>query len=372
VLRGRRSDFLLGGLALVAILNGLFLGLTLYGLLAAALRIVHGHAPSAGWAWIVGAFSAAWLLSASLWRERRLRQGEYRLWAPLEDDEDEHPLVVQLKDLTARSTLDRPPTLAWIDSPERNAFTVGRSREEATIVLTGGLIGSLQPRETRAVLAQQLAHVEAEDVRAAGLADAIADSIASLGRAKARFLWGPTAIVKDLRPVLVVTVAALGATTVLPRSDGENALLTLFLLGVALYLLYAYWQAAKRSWRGLGQLFLYVTFFGPMTLVEAVLSPPTAVVLSRLVSRARVHEADERAIELTGDPRSLLAALERLADREAWPAASWLGERRYSLFVAAEVNGGRWAWLDRQRATHPSISSRLERIRGWTRRPSVS
>jgi Zn-dependent protease with chaperone function len=363
MLRGRRSDFLLGGLVLVAIGNGLFLGLTLYGLLAAALKAVHDHVPPAGWAWIVGAFSAAWLLIASLWRERRLRRGEYRLWAPLEEDEDEHPLVVQLRRLTERSTLDRPPNLAWIDSPERNAFTVGRSREEASIVLTAGLIGSLQPRETRAVLAQQLAHVEAEDVRAAGLADAIADSIASLGRAKGRFLWGPTAIAKDLRPILAVSLVAVIATSVLPRSGGSNALLTLFLLGVAFWLLYAFWQAAKRSWRGLAQLFLYNAFFGPMTLVEALLSPPTAILLSRLVSRSRVHEADERAMELTGDPRSLLTALERLAEIEALPTAPWLGERRYSLFVAPETSGGRWPWLDRQRATHPSISSRLERIR---------
>lgn len=362
MLRGRRSNLLLGGLALVAVANGLFLGLTLYGLLAALLGIVHGRAPGIGYAWIVGAASALLLLIASLRRERRLREGDYLYWAPIGDDEDGHPLVTRLNELTAASTLDSSPTLAWIDSPEQNAFAVARSRDEASIILTAGLIESLPAEEMRAILAQQLAHVEAEDVRAAGLADAIANSIASLSRTKGRFLWGPGAIVRDLRPFIVVTVIAFVTVSILPRSGGNNAWLTLLLSAVALYMLYAYWQAAKRSWRGLAQLMLYVTFFGPMTLVEAVLAPPTAILLSRLVSRARVHEADRRAVELTGDPEGLEMALRRLGRLEAWTEGSWLGERRYSLFVAADVDYSRWAWLRRQRSTHPSIASRLEQI----------
>ena len=36
---------MLAGLFVLAIANGFFLGLTLYGLLAAVLKIIHGHAP---------------------------------------------------------------------------------------------------------------------------------------------------------------------------------------------------------------------------------------------------------------------------------------------------------------------------------------
>jgi len=49
-----------------------------------------------------------------------------------------------------------------------------------------------------------------------------------------------------------------------------------------------------------------------LSLVEWALAPPTAFLLARLVSRARVHEADARAVELSGDPESLISALRKL------------------------------------------------------------
>jgi Zn-dependent protease with chaperone function len=157
---------------------------------------------------------------------------------------------------------------------------------------------------------------------------------------------------------------------VLPRSGGEDAGLTLLLLGISLGLIYAFWVAAKRSWRGLAQLFLFVSFFGPLSLIEAALAPPSAFLLSRLVSRARVHEADERAVKLTGGPDALASALTRLVGSERLPSSSWLGQRRFSLFVAPSREGGYWTWLarhwpwfSRQWATHPSIPSRIETIR---------
>jgi Zn-dependent protease with chaperone function len=369
VWRGRRSDFLLAGLALVAVANGLFLGLSLYGLLAAALKIVHGQAPALGYAWLIGGLGALFLLLASLRRERQLREGEYRFWAPFPSDSGDNPVVDRLRALVDESSLDRQPILGWIESDDLNAFTVGRSRDEASIILTSALIERLPAEELDAVLAQQLAHVEFEDIRAVGLADAVADSIADLARAKGRFLWGPRAIINDMRPFLLVTAVAFLLMSVLPRSGGEDAGLTLVLLGVSIGLIYAFWLAAKRSWRGLAQLFLFVSFFGPLSLIEAALAPPSAFLLSRLVSRARVQEADERAVKLTGGPDALASALMRLASTERLPSGSWLGQRRFSLFVAPGAEDGSWTWLAsywawfaRQWATHPSIPSRIETI----------
>lgn len=360
--RGGRSAYMLVALVAIAVANGLFLGLTVYALLAAVLRVVHGSAPGLGYAFLIGAVSANYLLIVSLQRERSLRQGEYKLWTPMLPGEAEHPLVARLRGLTAAGSLDRPPTLGCVESPERNAFTVGRSRDEASIVVTTGLIDGLTRPELDAVLAQQLAHVEHDDVKAAGFADAIADSIADLIRFKSQFLWGPKKILLDLRPFLLVSAGAAIVLAVLPGPATGNAFLALLFLGVLFWVIYAFWQAAKMSWRGLFQAFLYTTFLGPLSLVEAVLSPPTAALLSRLVSRARVHEADERAIQLTADPRSLKSALQHVAGVEDGGSSPWLGERRYSLFVAPKPPQGRWPWLSRQQATHPSVSSRLERI----------
>lgn len=343
---------------LVAVANGLFLGITLYSLLATLLKLVHAHVPRFRYALLVGALGAGGLLIASLLRERALRHGEYLLWTPMRTEPEEHPLLSRLRELTRKTSLEHPPALGWINSPEKNAFAVADSRSEASIILTAGLIETLPDEEMDAVLAQQLAHIEREDVKAVGFADAVADSVRDLTRVKGQFVWGPTAIARDMAPLLVVCVVGGALLTDTERSG--SATLLLFLLSIGL--LYAFWQALKRSWRGAGQLLLQGGVFGPLSLVEAVLAPPTAVLLSRLVSRARVHEADERAVELTGDPTALTLALRRVANIEDGPTASWLGERRYSLFVAPPIAEGRWTWWARQRATHPSISSRLEKI----------
>jgi Zn-dependent protease with chaperone function len=363
VWRGQRSDYMLAGLIALAIANGFLLGLTLAGLLAAALKVVHGQAPGLLFALIVGAVSANYLVVVSLQRERKLRHGEYELWSPMPSGPEEHPLVARLRGLASASSLDRPPRLGCIDSGEKNAFTVGRSPEEASIILTSGLIEGLTRAELDAVMAQQLAHVERDDVRAAGLADAIADSVEDLSQLKGRFLWGPRAIVTDLRPFIVVTVAMAVVLAVLPSVSPEaNVLVALFVIGVLFWLLYAFWQAVKMSWRGLGQAFLYASFFGPLSVIEAALAAPTALVLSRLVSRARVHEADARAVELTGDRNCLISALRHVEAVEDGGNSPWLGERRYSLFVAPGPEAGHWPWLAHFLASHPSIESRVETI----------
>lgn len=247
VWRGRRSDLLLGGLALVAVANGLLLGLSLYGLLAAALKVVHGKVPPWGYAWLAGAGAAAIVLIRSLLQERRLRDGENTFWMPFPSDPRQHPLVERFQALVAASSLRQAPTLGWIDSPEQNAFTVGHSRNRAAIVLSAGLIERLPLAQLDAVLAQQLAQVESEDVKAVGLADAVAGSLADLSRAKGRFLWGPRAILADMRPLLLVSIAGLIFLAALPQMGANSSGLTLLFGLVSLVLLYNLWQGAKRS-----------------------------------------------------------------------------------------------------------------------------
>jgi heat shock protein HtpX len=364
-MRGRRSDLLLGGLALVAVANGLLLGLSLYGLLAAALKVVHGHVPPWGFAWLAGAIAAAVLLARSLLQERALRSGERASWTPFTDDPRGHLLVERFQALAGISSLHQAPALGWIDSPEQNAFAVGRSRDQAAIVVTTGLIECLPPEELEAVLAQQLAHVESEDIKAVGLADAVADSIADLSQAKGRFLWGPRAILADMRPLLLISVAGLIFVAALPQMGADSSSWTLLFGLISLVLLYNLWQGAKRSWRGLVQLFIFISFLGPTSLIEAALAPPAAIALSRLVSRARVHEADARSVVLTANRAALISALERIAAAHSASADTWLERRRFSLFVAPEPPAGsRYReWVARLYATHPSISSRLEAIR---------
>jgi Zn-dependent protease with chaperone function len=366
--RGRRSDFLLAGVLVIAISNGLLVGLALYGVLVTILKLAHGHAPGFGYALAIGAFGGGALVVMSLLRERALRLGEYEHWTPMPAEAEEHPLLSRLQDLTRKTSLTHPPALGWINSREKNAFAVADSRNRASIILTAGLVQTLSEQEVNAILAQQLAHIEREDVRAVGFADAVADSVRDLTRIKGRFLWSPAAVTREVAPLLIFCVVGGALLTNLERSTGSNAGASLLVVVFAFLLIYVSWQLLKRSWKGIGQILIQGSFFGPLSLIEAALGPPTAVFLSRLVSRARVYDADSRAIELTADPAALTAALRRVASVEGGPTAPWLGERRYSLFVAPPVDEGRWSWLPKQTASHPPVSSRIERIAELSRK----
>ena len=216
--RGRRSDFLLAGLGLVAVANGLFLGLTLYGLLAAALKLVGAHSPSSGLAWLAGALAGSGLLVLALQREQALRQGAYGPWTLRRATSlPELRLEQRFEALAAASSLELPPALLLLDSPDPNAFAMGRSREEASVVLTTGLLRVLRPPEQDAVLLHELAQVESDDLRAVGLADAIADAIADLSRSKGRLLWGPRAIVTDMLPLILISLVGLAVVAAEPE-----------------------------------------------------------------------------------------------------------------------------------------------------------
>jgi heat shock protein HtpX len=366
VWRGRRSDYLLGGLGLVALANGLLLGLSLYALLAAALHLLGDRAPSAGLAWLIGATAALALLGISLWREWALREGTYGPWqlahATRFSDTDS-PVGQRFESLVEASSLSTCPALWLLQSPDPNAFAVGRSRDDASVVVTTGLLDRLTPEEQDAVLAHELAHVETEDVKAVGLADAVADCISDLSRLKGRYLWGPRNIVVDMRPLLVVMAIGIVGLNVLPKPGEGSVLLGLVVAGLTFYFLYAFVRSAFQSWRGLAQLFLFVSFFGPLSIVEAVLAPPTALCLSRLVSRARIHEADARGIELAGDAEALISALQKLEAVEMSAPSPWQDYLRFSVFVSARPQIGYQAWLARLYATHPSVADRIEAIR---------
>jgi Zn-dependent protease with chaperone function len=359
--RGRRSDFLLTGLSLVALANGLLLGLSLYGLLTALIKLVHGQRPSLVYGWIAGAVAGFALLGLALQRERLLRRPAFESTSPGFDGGEESPWVTRFHQLVAASSLSYSPSLWWIDAVEPNAFAVGKNRDDASVVVTTGLLDLLEPDELDAVLAHQIAQVESEDLKAVGRADAVADSIDDLAQAKGRFFWGPKAILVDMQPFILVSLAGFVLVTAMHQS-GENGGMTLLLAVLGIAWMVALWRAAKRSWKGLAQLFLFTSFYGPMSLIEWALAPPTAFFLSRLVARARVHEADGRCIELLGDRRPLISALKQLEFVERTNPREELPGRRFSLFVCARPRQGYQAWLAHLYATHPSVASRIETI----------
>ncbi|NUR82684.1 MAG: M48 family metalloprotease, partial [Nonomuraea sp.] len=113
----------------------------------------------------------------------------------------EPELHAVLDRLCALSDLDKP-RLALSPSQAPNAYTVGRTRRSATIIITEGLRQRLTPEELTAVLAHEVAHIRHKDVAVMTLASSLAIALAvfakGTGRAMAQapgllleeFPWG--------------------------------------------------------------------------------------------------------------------------------------------------------------------------------------
>jgi Zn-dependent protease with chaperone function len=93
-----------------------------------------------------------------------------------------------------------------------------------------------------------------------------------------------------------------------------------------------------------------------------VLAPPTAYVLSRLLSRERVIEADRRAVELTRNRAGALAALRNLEGVEYTAGEPFWAALRFSLFVTPRAQTGLGPWRERVFGTHPPVAARIEQL----------
>lgn len=71
-------------------------------------------------------------------------------------------LHTTLTDLSLRAGIPTPRCYVT-QSPQPNAFAIGRSPRQAAIVVTEGLLSLLQPAEVRAVLAHELIHIRRRD-----------------------------------------------------------------------------------------------------------------------------------------------------------------------------------------------------------------
>jgi len=202
-------------------------------------------------------------------------------------------LCALMRTLAARAGLPRPPELYLLPDGRLQAMATG-TPERSAVAVTLGLLRALPPREVAAVLAHEIAHIRHRDTRVMR----IAASAAALTRSMA-FLGGL---------LLLLSLPALAT----------------------------------------GQLIVH-----PFALVLLWFGPTAADLLALSLSRRREFLADAGAVDLTGDPDGLAAALARL---DRLQGDDW--ER------LAGRNGPRWLRLFR---THPTIAERIERLRHMRR-----
>ncbi|HET6487857.1 MAG TPA: zinc metalloprotease HtpX [Spirochaetia bacterium] len=157
-----------------------------------------------------------------------------------------------VQELSQRAGLENVPRVYYLPTGQVNALSVG-TRKDSAIGVTEGLLRSLSVRELAGVLAHEVAHITAGDLRVMGLARAArmaTNALSFLGR----FL-------------LILN-------------------LPLILLGVT----------------GLPWLFVLLLLAAPLV----------SSLLETALSRSREFAADRRAVSLTGDTAGFASALQRI------------------------------------------------------------
>ena len=202
------------------------------------------------------------------------------------------------------------PKTYWIDDPDPNAFATGRDPEHASIVVTKGLLGTLNRDELQGVAAHEMSHIKNLDIRLMLLLAVLVGAVALIADWTGRSMW------RNSR-----------------RSRSESG-----------------------SGAGLVLLVLW--------LVTVILAPLFSQMMALCVSRRREYLADATGAELTRNPLALASALEKI-DASAGPTRS-INQGTAHLCIADPkahplgASEGRVADLF---ATHPPIQRRIEALK---------
>jgi heat shock protein HtpX len=215
-----------------------------------------------------------------------------------------------VRDLSGRAGIPMP-SLYIIDRPEPNAFATGRGPGHAAVAVTTGILGVMDERQLRGVLAHEISHVTNRDMLVGTVAATIGAAVSYLGNMA---LWS----------------SMFGG-------DGDD-------------------------------------LPAPVLLLGALLAPIAATIIQLAVSRDREYGADRSGARLTHDPEGLASALERLDAVSQQMRAERGGvfgrRRRHQQPVPAAmahlytVNplGGSAGNLF---STHPPIAERVRRLRSF-------
>lgn len=213
--------------------------------------------------------------------------------------QDAPELYQMVQNLTQKAGLPMP-TLFIVPTDAPNAFATGRDPQHAAVAVTQGILNLLPPDELEAVIAHELSHVRNRDT----LTQAVAATIA-------------------------------GAISFLAQTVSYSMM----------------YMNSSRSQRegGPNPLGLLLTIF---------LAPVAASVIQMSISRTREFEADAGSARLTGNPRALARALQRLETigRQIPLRANPSFE---PLLIINPFSG---QFLANLFATHPTTKARIENL----------
>jgi heat shock protein HtpX len=191
------------------------------------------------------------------------------------------------------------PRVFIIEEEAPNAFATGRSPEHAAVAATTGLLRLLSARETRGVMAHELAHVLHRDILISTVSATMAGAISAVANFALLF-GGRDADGRPANPVVSIAVM--------------------------------------------------------------ILAPVAASLIQMAISRAREFEADRGGAEISEDPEALASALQKIdhyARGMAFPAAERHPETA-QMMIMNPLSGRGVAGLF---STHPATEERIDRLR---------
>ncbi|HAF08527.1 MAG TPA: zinc metalloprotease HtpX [Chloroflexi bacterium] len=196
------------------------------------------------------------------------------------------------------------PKLYVIEDPAPNAFATGRDPKHASVVVTRGLLDTMDRSELEGVIAHELSHVGNRDIRVMLLVTVLVGTVALLSDWLLRSMWWG------------------GRSRDRDRNSGGGILL---LVG----------------------------------LVLAILTPVIATLIQLAVSRQREYLADASGAFLTRYPEGLANALRKIAaDQHVLTVAN---KATASLYIANPLKDHPFQF-DHLFDTHPPIEERIKRL----------
>jgi heat shock protein HtpX len=224
-----------------------------------------------------------------------------------EVDETSAPQFYRMvRELAGRAGLPMP-RVYLIDEDAPNAFATGRNPENAAVAATTGILRVLSERELRGVMAHELAHVRHRDILISTISATMAGAISMLANF-AMFFGGRDSEGRPTNPIV--------------------------------------------------------------SLLVMLLAPLAASLIQMAISRAREFEADRGGAEISGDPRSLASALQKIHNyAQGIPLET--AERHpetAQMMIMNPLSGGGLRGLF---STHPSTEERVERLLAMAAQPTT-
>ena len=213
-------------------------------------------------------------------------------------DESSAPQFYRMIQELAHNAQLPMPKVYLIEEDAPNAFATGRNPEHAAVAATTGILRVLTERELRGVMAHELAHVRHRDILISTISATMAGAISMLANF-AMFFGGRDSEGRSTNPVVGILVM--------------------------------------------------------------ILAPIAASLIQMAISRAREFEADRGGAEISGDPRALASALQKI-HRVAQGIPLETAERHpetAQMMIMNPLSGG---GLRGMFSTHPSTEERVERL----------